>query len=216
MHQFTCELVEKIIIDSTFLFSPEEKMRIIFGTILHCNGKKSIQHRLLNFLITYPELHKTVPALLVLMRSSAVDILPVFTNWARSLHKNDQKEDLMSLFVNDALVAAIDQDDYDIVESMFSKKIKISYEKASQLLWYIVENNKNNKFVSLLVRHAQANVNSIDNGRTLLIVAVEQNNKKMIQSLLDEGAVVDRIVDPAKGTALQIAMALNNIGIQEL
>ncbi len=38
----------------------------------------------------------------------------------------------------------------------------------------------------------------------------------MIHVLLDAGAVVDRVVDPEQGSALQIAMARNDKVIQEL
>lgn len=216
MNHCAVDLVEKIIIDKRFLLSDVEKMKIVFGAVMHCSGKKTIQHRLLDFLLIYPDLCSSNSALLTLMRSSYVESLPIFLSWLRERQKDDGNAYLWGQFVDHAFLDAIDQNDHDVVESMLSKKIRISQEKASQLLWSVVENNKSSLFVPLLVRHAQADINYIDQGKTLLIEAVEQNNKEMIQALLDEGAVVDRVVDPAKGSALQISIARNERVIQEL
>jgi hypothetical protein len=216
MNHCAVDLVEKIIVDKRFLLSDVEKMKIIFGAVMHCNGKKSVQYNLLDFLLTYPDLCSANSALLTLMRSNYAESLPVFLSWLRERQKDGGNADLWGQFVDHAFVAAVDQNDHDVVESMLSKKIRISQGKASQLLWYVVENNRNSHFVPLLVRHGQADINYIDQGKTLLIEAVEQNNKEMIQALLDEGAVVDRVVDPQKGSALQISIARNDTVVQEL
>lgn len=210
------DLVEKIIVDKRFLLSDVEKMKIIFGAVMHCGGKKTVQYNLLDFLLMYPDLCSSHSALLTLMRSNYAESLPIFLGWLRERQKDEGKVDLWGQFVDHAFLAAIDQNDHDVVENMLSKKIRLSQEKASQLLWFVVENNKSSLFVPLLVRHGQADINYVDQGKTLLIEAVEKNNKNMIQALLDEGAVVDRVVDPAKGSALQISIALNDRAIQEL
>jgi len=207
MHQFTVELVEKIVSDNTYLLLPEEKMKIIFGTAAYCSTKKNMHYRLLDFLLEYPELYEKIPALLVLMRSSYVDSLPFFIKWGKERQKSHNRKDLLAFFIEQAFVVAIEKNDSVIVENMFNKKIRISQEKASRFLWEAVETNKSSHFVPLLIRYGQADINHVEKGKTLLIEAVEQNNKAMVQALLDEGAVVDRIVDPTKGTALQIAMA---------
>lgn len=207
MHQFTVELVEKIITDNTYLLSSDEKMKVIFGTAAYCNGKKVMQYRLLDFLLEYPALYTDVPALLVLMQSNYVDSMPAFINWGKERQKNEKHTQLLAMFIEHALSVAINTNDYAVVEHMFNKKLRLSSEKASYFLWQVVENNKSDRFVPLLVRYGQADVNHIFNGKTLLIEAVEQNNKAMVQVLLDEGAIVDRIVDPSKGNALQVAMS---------
>ncbi len=206
MHQFTIELVEKIISDKTYSLSGEEKIKIIFGTAAYCNAKKAMQYRILDFLLAYPELYEDIPALLVFMRSSYVDSMPAFINWGKDRQKTGTHKNLLALFIEHALNVAISTNDYAVVELMFNKKLRISPEKASYFLWQVVENNKSDHFVPLLVRYGQADVNYTSDGKTLLIEAVEHNNKAMVQALLDEGAVVDRIVDPKKGNALQIAM----------
>ena len=208
MHQFTIELVEKIISDNTYL-SSEEKMKIIFGTASYCSAKKNMHYRLLDFLLEHPHLYEQTPALLVLMRSAYVDSLPFFINWGKDRQKSGRK-DLLAQFIEPAFMTAINQNDVTTVENMFNKKICILPEKASLFLWHVVTENKNCLFVPILVKYGQADINYAENGKTLLIEAVEQDNKDMVQALLDHGAVVDRIVDPIKGTALQIAIALKS------
>jgi hypothetical protein len=201
-YRFASELVEKIIKDPCYSLSSEEKVNLLFGIILNYSGKKSMQYRLLDILKECPEMYNDSSVLLAIMRSNYSDSLFTLYRWI----KDNDYTDEWNEFIYNALRIAIDQEDYRVVENMFSKKIRVSAEKSSQLLSYIVEHNKSTCFIPLLVRH-HADINSIHNNKTLLMQAVEHNNTEMIQVLLDEGAVVDRVIDPHQGTALQIAMA---------
>lgn len=216
MAHCSVDLIKKIIVDNGFFLSDTEKMSIIFGAALYPGSKKMVQYRILDFLLEYPALWSYKSALLVLMRSKYSDGLPVFLNWLREKQKEQTHANVWGLFVDHALHDAIDQNDCAIFEVMLSKKIRIAPEKASQFLWYVVTTNKDKTFVPLLVRYAQADINYVVKGKTLLIEAVEQNNKDMIHVLLEEGAVVDRVVNPEQGTALQIARARNDSSVLEL
>lgn len=216
MNHYATNLVEKIIVDKKFLLSDVEKMKILFGAVMYCKGKKAMQYHLLDLLLTHSDLCSSNSALLTLIRSNYSNSLPVFLNWLRDRQKDENLSNLWAFFVEQAFFMAIEHDDYDVVENMLSKKIRMSQEKASQLLWVVVEQNKNSLFIPLLVKYAQADINYVCNGKTLLIKAVEQKNKDIIQVLLDTGAVVDRVVDPEQGSALQVAMARNDKIIQDL
>ena len=210
------DLIEKIIQETPSFLSYEEKMNILFGLVAYCNVKKNIQYDLLDFLLKYPILHSEVPVLLSLARSKYPDIITVFINWGKDRQKNEGKVGLLTQYVEQAFSTAIECNDCAAVEMMLSKKVRIAQNKASEYLLYIVENNKDSSLIPLLVRHAQADVNYADNGKTLLIEAVEKNNVEMIRALLDAGAVVDRIVDAEKGSALQIAMKNKSTCVEQL
>jgi hypothetical protein len=210
------ELVEKIIQEKPSFLSYEEKMNILFGLIAHCGAKKNMQYDFLDFLLKYPALYSETPALLSLARSKYPDMIAVFINWGKDRQKNEGQAGLLTRYVEQAFSAAIEENDYAAVEMMLSKKVRIAQNKASEFLWYIVENNKNSSLIPLLVRHAQADVNYAGNGKTLLIEAVEKNNVEMIRVLLDAGAVVDRIVDGKKGSALHIAMKNKYASVEQL
>lgn len=205
-YNFTYDVIEKIIQDSLSCLSYEEKLKIIYGIIAHHGMKKNIQYDLLDFLIKYPFLHAKTPALLVLVKSKYTDIIASFIAWGKERQKNGASVNLLSSYAEHAFTVAVENDDHIAVEMLLSKKVRIEPAKASALLWYIVEHNKHSSLVSLLVHHAQADVNYVHKGKTLLIVAVEKNNMNIIRVLLDEGAIVDRTIEGESGTALQIAI----------
>jgi hypothetical protein len=210
------DLVEKLVTDQSCFLSDEEKIRIILGCVAHSSNKKTDQYVLLDTFLKYPALFDSSAVLLTLMRSNYHEVLPIFLSWVRERQKKEKYHDLWELFIEKSLFLAVEQNDYATVKSMLSKKIRISEKKASLLLWHAVACNKNIHFIPLLVRRAQADINYAYKGKTLLIEAVAQNNKEMIQMLLDEGAIVDRIVDSSIGSALHVASLNNNYIIQEL
>lgn len=203
----TVELVEKIIKDKKIPLTTTEKLTILFGVVDHFRGKKAVQYQLLDLLLKNPDLYKKNPALFVLARSKYVEIFPDVLQWINQQEKNDATKKRVEFFVTDALKASVQLNDRNSLEVMLNKKVRISQQQASKLLWYVVVNKKSSSFVPFLIRHAQADVNYVGDGkRTLLIMATEQKSKDIVNALLEEGAVVDRIVDPAVGSALQIAI----------
>jgi len=201
------DLVEKIIADENASLSLEEKVKIIYGMVSHYScPKKNVQYDFFDFFLKYPFLDSETPILLSLARSKYADAIGLFIAWGKDRQKAAMRNGLLAGYAEQAFKAAVDQDDYVAVETLFSKKVRIAQPKACELLWDIVENGKNSKLIALLVDHAQADVNNADNGRTLLIAAVEKNNIDIVRVLLDKGAVVDRIVDNENGTALTVAM----------
>ncbi len=161
MNHYATNLVEKIILDKKFLLSDIEKMKILFGAVMHCKGKKAMQYHLLDFLLNYPDLCSNNSALLTLLRSNYSSSLPIFLMWVRDRQKDENRSGLWAFFIDRAFFMAVEDNDYDIVENMLSKKIRISQEKASQLLWVIVEKTKNSLFIPLLVKYAQADINCL-------------------------------------------------------
>ena len=213
-YRFAYDLIHKIIIDKTVCLSAEEKVKIIYGMVAHCSTKKNVQYELLDFIIKYPELHAHSPALLMLIKSKHIDLIPLFIAWGKDRHKNHGCANLLTSYVEHAFTVAISQNDYQAVETLLSKKVRISQAKASSLLWFIIEHDKNSALISLLVRHAQANVNYAMNGKNLLINAVEKNNIEITKALLDAGAVVDR--PSIIGTALHVAIQQKNYKLEQL
>ncbi len=216
-YRFAYELIEKMITDEARFLSYTEKINIIYGMVAHCGTKKSVQYDLLDFLLKYPVLHSQVPALLTLAKSKYTDIIGLFITWGKDRQKNGKAHsDLLSSYAEHAFTVAVSDDDYAAIEILLSKKVRIAQEKSSTLLWNIIEHNKNSNLVSLLVRHAQADVNYAHNGKTLLIAAVEKNSMDIIRVLLDAGAVVDRVLDGEQGTALNVAMKHSYHSVEQL
>jgi Ankyrin repeats (3 copies) len=214
-YEFTYNFVEKIIQDEKLCLSHEEKLKILYGIIAHYGAKKNSQYDLLDLLLKYPALQTQTPALLVLAQSKYSDNIALFIAWGKERQKNGVPN-LLSSYADTAFTNAIESNDYATVEMLFSKKVRISQTKASALLWYIVEHNKQSELISLLVHHAQADVNSVNKGKTLLIAAVEKNNIDIIHILLDEGAIVDRTIEGENKTALQVAIINKCYSVEQL
>ena len=210
------ELVEKMITDQSIDLSCNEKVEVIYGMIVHSCPKKNVQYEWLDLLLKYPSLDTQSPVLLSLVRSKYADIIALFIAWGKDRQKALGKMGLLAHYAQEAFARAVEDNDYASVEILLSKKVRITHNKASELLWKIVETGKDSNLISLLIHHAQANVNYAENGKTLLIAAVEKNNIDIVRILLDEGAVVDRIIDNDKNTALTIAMKNNYHTVEQL
>ncbi len=209
MSQFQCRFVydiaEKMINDQSVTLSTEEKISIVYGVAAHCGCKKNIQYDLLDLLLKYPDLQSQTPALLALVKGKYVDLIGLFITWGKDRQKTGKaRNDFLTSCAEQAFTCAVNDDDYHAVEQLFSKKVRLSQEKASSLLWHIIDHGKTSTLMSLFIRHANADVNYTQGGKTLLIAAVEKNNMEMIRILLDSGAVVDRV--STTGTALNVAM----------
>ena len=202
---FIYDLVEKMIMDQQSFLNSSEKITIVYAMVAHCNNKKNMQYDLLDLVLNDCIVNENSPLLYILAKSKYADLIPVFIAWGKDKQKNDHYKGLLALHAERAFTVAVYENDCDAVELLLSKKIRITKPIASCLLWNIIEHNKNPKLLSLLIRHAQADVNSTHNGKTLLVAAVEKNDIESVRILLEHGAVVDRI-DRDNTTALKLAI----------
>lgn len=213
---FAYEIMQKIIEDEIIPLSSEEKTCIIYGMVAHNYQRKNVQYQWLDLLLEYPDLSIQTSPLLTLARSKYADSIAFFIAWGKDRQKTHHKIGLLAGYAEQAFEQAVRDNDSVAVETLFSKKVRIARDKASELLWYIVQADKCSELVSLLVNHAQADVNYGVNGKALLIAAVEKNNIDIVRILLDKGAVVDRFIDGEKNTALTIAMKNKYLSVEQL
>ncbi len=211
-------LAEKILNDQSIPLTQEEKIRLLFATTLQMQKKKGAQYLIFDLLLTHKELQQVHPALLVAADSAYTKAIPPFIKWIKNrlgnkAYQNDHA--YLNAMVNRALSQAVYTNDVNALDVMLSKTVRIKPQKASQLLWRAVCENKDTAFVPFLVRRAEADVNfSGDNKQTLLIKAVRNNNVDMVRALLEEGAKVNMILDPEVGSALQIAIGKKLVSIE--
>jgi hypothetical protein len=216
-YNFAYDLVEKMVDDTDIRLSYEEKIKIISAMVAHyACPKRSVNYDFFDIFLKYPDLTIHTSPLLSLARGKHADLIGMFIAWGKDRQKMYNKTGLLAGYAEQAFTQAVREDDPIAIETLFSKKVRIAPSVASNLLWYIVEHSKESTMIGLLVDHAQADVNYTNNGKTLLVEAVECNNIHAVRTLLDKGAVVDRIVDGDKGTALTIAMKCNYQGIEQL
>jgi len=198
-------LLQKIIESKEVPLTPHEALQLLFSLAYHFSEKKTIQFGLFDLLFIYPIMQEE-PALLVLARSSYHDIIPEFMQWVKMQATVMQDKEFLARLINRTLEYAIDDNDLASLELLVTKKLRITPQQATHLLWYTIDKNKNTNFVPFFVQRG-ADVNYADpQGNSLLIGAVENNNEAMVRVLLETGAMADLVANPAVGTALQIAI----------
>ncbi len=198
-------LLQKIIESKEIPLTPHEALQLLFSLAYHFSEKKTIQFGLFDLLFLYPTMQEE-PVLLILARSSYHDIIPEFMQWIKIQTTVMQNKEFLTKLINRTLEYAVDDNDLASLELLVTKKLRITPQQATHLLWYAVDRNKNTNFVPFFVQRG-ADVNYADpQGNSLLIRAVENNNEAMVRALLEAGAMVDLVANPAVGTALQIAI----------
>ncbi len=109
-------------------------------------------------------------------------------------------------WVFQAIYYAINQNDVHVLARLLSnQKMLLTQQDFNALLIHAIVATKNGAIVTQLVDNG-ANPNAAANGKTPLIEAVLANNQEAVQALLDKKANVNLIIDPAVGSALQIAV----------
>ncbi len=214
------DLVERIMLDKAVPLTDEEKLSLLFAVTLEYQGKKRAQYSLFDLLFMHQDIQKNLSPLLVAARSLYAEVIPTSISSIKERRKNrayQAYKNFLGNQINQALTRAVTDNDVKALDVMMSKKVRIAQKKASNLLWLAVSGKKDTAFVPFLIRRAHADVNFVGDGkRTLLIKGAENNHPQMVRALLEEDAKVDLVIDPAVGSALQIAIARKYVEVELL
>ena len=201
LHQFSepvlFEALEAIIGNRTIFLTDEQKVKLLVSAILY-DPSPAKRKTMLSLLI---DRFKGLPVF-AYAAYRYKDVFPLIKAAARKMGVRSVVADWKQRSIDQA----IKNDDVDLLTELYTNDIRPTSKEASRLLHDVVVGNKNVAFVPLLVRQlgAQANYSS-DGKRTLLIEAVQKGNSGMVQALLDVGSDAKRILNPAIGSARQVA-----------
>lgn len=193
----TKDLARAIIKDNGSPLTIDEKIVLILALAHSFAHDPYAQYTLFNLLLLN-KIKNGTPPLIIAARSEYATIIPALTSWIRD-------ENIVKFAPEQALSYAITSDDLVALITLIKYGVPLNSTLATQLLAQTVQQNKDVRFVPFLVDHG-ANVNHVENKRTLLMYAVEQNNKNMVQTLLNSGAQVNVVIAPEVGSALQLAI----------
>ncbi len=220
MQQFSMrtmyDVVQILLDDMQSPLTREDKLTLLFVLALYYYDSKKVQSRLFDFILQYQDLIEGSPLLLVAVQSHYAEVIPMLLAWSqhRQVHKIFAQG--AQTLITQAFNTAIDENNLEIILTLYAYGVRISSEQASVLLWQVVNANKDIGFVPFLVKLG-ADVNYIaDDKYTPLIRAVANNNKALVQVLLDEGADSTLFVDPEIGSARQIAIVNGYQDIEKL
>ncbi len=188
-----------IIIHKEKMLTRDEKLIFLFALTFNYPDNTKAQYQILDRINKYEQFQKGTPVLLVAAKSLYFNsVIPTILAWSR-------KEKQEQHFIERALMGAVEKNDLHGLKILVHYKMPITNNQASKYLFKVVEQNKDAAFIPFFVAQG-ADVNSIENKRTPLIYATENNNKKLVKALLKAGAKPQKFVDPEIGTPLQIAI----------
>ena len=201
LHQFSdavfFEVLEAILDDQFKGLSNEQKIQLLLAAIKHDENRTKqtmLIAKLANKFAEYSVFYDAA--------DFYGDTIPVIQSWIKST----ESDDLNKVWLQKSLEKAIHTGDVERLDSLYSYNVRPTKEQASDLLRSAVLESKQDTFVPFFVNQLGADVNySSDGKRTILIEAVEADNPDMVRALLQAGADANLILDPAVGSAKQIA-----------
>ncbi|MFC1870725.1 hypothetical protein ACFLXW_00485 [Candidatus Dependentiae bacterium] len=132
------------------------------------------------------------------------DIVGSLIEWAK---KDRKKEKEFKKWRYASIAYTLAQNNVALLTDLYTQGLRLEPREAAIVLDKVVAGKRNVGFVPLLVRQFGAQVDGSDDGmRTVLIKAVEENNKDMVRALLAVGANPKYVQHESVGSALSIAI----------
>ncbi len=177
-----------------------DKIRLLLE-LARKTGSQDYRIALYNALIVNEQVAQQKPLLFIAAEGNYEDLLVSIADWL------SQHTDVFSDWFYKGVLEAIKENKPEIANKLLSRFLTIPPELATKLLWEVIKGKKSAEFIAPLVKKG-ANVNDALQGRTPLIAAVELDQEPLVAELLKNGAekTINTFVDPAVGTALQVAL----------
>lgn len=190
-------ILERIFNGKVSALTPEQKVELGIELLVK-QAATNQQDRILKTLIQYSSFSKT-PLLYIAVNKKLSQAVPTITRFL----KNDPAK--LHDAIYKALLFAIQKDNVPNFDALIQELKGITPAMATDLLWDVLQENKDEKFIPILAGQ-KADLNSSKEGKTPLVAAVDANNAPLVNALLEKGADVNKFIDPAVGTPLQNAL----------
>ncbi len=207
------KITKHIIEDKQSTLNQRDKQQLILGMAQAFPDKLKLKEKFLNLLLTLDEISKGPILLINAVNDGHRTLVPALIAWAKDNQKaHPELKDLATK----SLYLAIDNNNVDTLKKLQESGIAIDPKQTSDLLWYVVENNKSADFIPFLVSQG-SDLSISKEGHTLVTKAAKSNNlaiiKALVSALETKGTskqkiadYLNRFVDPMVGSAIQIAI----------
>lgn len=190
------QLLAHIISDKNNALIGSEKLDLLLSFV-NQTADSNEQESALQILENNPSLTQPIPLLYAAVAGKYTAAFAAARKWFEKNNKLQEK-------LYEALYYAVVKNKPDIFNALIAKE-KISAQEATKLAWEAVLGKKDPAFIVALAQQ-NADLNNARKGKTLLIAAVEHDDKALVGALLQQGAHVNLIADPAVGSPLQVAI----------
>jgi|GEM_PF-4191607 len=211
-YDFVAELIKR-----PRAMDADEVIQVAYGLLasfMRDKEQRDQAYRILDLVHSSPQLQEHPPLLVIAAHSSYPHVISLIVHWASSRH-------ILDTCIKDALVVIARTFDTPMLKRLEQYGVTITPERATYVLWYAVQVSPGTHFEDNAERIAQldakrafidflitkkANVNYHQDGYTVLMQATQHNDVATMEQLSRNGADVNRIVNDAVGSALQIAI----------
>lgn len=199
-------LVNAILDDQKNALTIEDKIKLLLELSLNTQNRN---HRinLYNILIENDLVAGQKPLLYIAAATNYDAAIVPIADWLVN------HTDIFDDWFYKALMQAIKENKPEIAVKLLSKVTGLTSANATKLLWEVIKEKRKAEFVAPLILKG-ANPNDVQKGKTPLILATELNQMPLVVALLDNGALANKMIDPAIGSALQTAIRNKNAGIE--
>lgn len=210
------EIVDAVFSDEAFKISQLNKRLFVAAVAAHYKDIPEKQAAFFEILLQHPDLYQGEPFITTLLDNDYEMAVPwvirTLAQWEKE-KKIALPEGLKTLVMR-TYSWIIEKNDTHAVNHLLQSKISLDAPVASELLWRAAAVPKADAgFVQLLVDKG-ADLAYVKDGYTALMKAVAQNNLPFVKALVEHGAKIDAMIDPAIGTALQIAVEKGFVAIE--
>ncbi len=192
-------LVTQILDDQKNPLEVTDKIKLLLELARKTENRN---HRidLYNTLIENEQVANQKPLLYVAAEGNYEDLVGSIADWL-SAHT-----DIFTDWFYKGVHQAIKENKPVIANKLLSRFLTLNTDLATTLLWEVVKGKKSSDFIAPLIKKG-ANVNSVQQGKTPLIAAVENNDLAQVETLLKNGAKeqINKFFAPEVGTPLQTA-----------
>jgi hypothetical protein len=195
-------VITRLVVDKRM--RSDDVAQVIFGLALEHKDEPQEQNNLFGLFSEIPTLRTGSPLAFVAATSIYHDAIPLLVTWIK---EHEAQQPWPATILTASLYYAVDHNNLAALKTLCKQGGPITKEQATDLLWRAVTEGKRSSLVQFL-KGVGADVATARDGYTPLMKAAELGLVDVVRELLKaaDKAIINKIVDPKIGTALQLAL----------
>jgi len=183
----------------------DDLVKLLFGIVAHYKAQAD-KFMVLDLIADHAVLQQGTPLLYTAAVSPYAKVVPVIMAWIKQRASLSQLSAMTANSEMRAFEYAVTHNAVAALNALHEHGVHIGAKQATDLLWKAVAAGKKADIARFLIAQEHATVNDVRGGYTPLMQAAKHNQLGLVKALVEAGSDVNKLADPAVGTALQIAI----------